>query len=149
MSVESPGYEVVRRDGSLEMRRYRPYLTASVTTHAVGYNEATYAGFGLLADYIFGNNAEAGSIAMTAPVTASRPPGVKISMTAPVTSQRARDEQLETPQPSCIVAVGEPEAAQHDAPWKPGFARHNEVLIVVQERAVEHLGDADQGIDAE
>jgi len=71
MSVESPEYEVVRREGSVELRRYRPYLTASVTAHATGYNEATYAGFGLLADYIFGNNAQAGSIAMTAPVTAS------------------------------------------------------------------------------
>jgi hypothetical protein len=30
-----------------------------------------------------------------------------------------------------LVATGEPEAAQYDAPWKPGFARRNEVLIPV------------------
>jgi hypothetical protein len=204
MTVESPEYEVVRREGSVELRRYRPYVTASVTADAAGYNEATYAGFGLLADYIFGNNTESGSIAMTAPVTASRP-GTKIAMTAPVTAERARGEQLETAAPLCTVhcageyivrftmpsrfvsvddlpqpndrrvslatvpehlaavarfggrlddsavddalkqlsewieregfdAVGEPEVAQYDAPWKPGFARRNEVLIPVEDR---------------
>lgn len=30
-----------------------------------------------------------------------------------------------------LVIDGEPEAAQYDAPWKPGFVRHNEVLIPV------------------
>jgi hypothetical protein len=29
------------------------------------------------------------------------------------------------------VVTGEPEAAQYDAPWKPGFIRHNEVIIPV------------------
>ena len=206
MSVESPEYEVLRREGSLELRRYRPYLTASVKAQASEYNDAAYAGFGLLADYIFGNNAEAGSIAMTAPVTASRPSGTKIAMTAPVTSERARNDELEGASPLCTVhcageyivrftmpsrfvsvddlprpnnsrvsleavpshlaavarfggrlkdaavaeavgqlgewiereglaAVGEPEVAQYDAPWKPGFARRNEVLIPVEDRS--------------
>ncbi len=31
-----------------------------------------------------------------------------------------------------LVIVGEPEAAQYDAPWMPGFVRHNEVLIPVR-----------------
>jgi hypothetical protein len=188
----------------VELRRYPPNLTASVKAEASGYNEATYAGFGPLADYIFGNNTESGSIAMTAPVTASRS-GTKIAMTAPVTAERDRNEQLETAQPLCtmhcageyivrftmpsrfvsvdelprpndrrvsldevpahlaavarfggrlddsavaaavgqltewieregLVAVGDPEVAQYDAPWKPGFARRNEVLIPVQDR---------------
>lgn len=205
MSIESPEYEVLRREGSLELRRYRPYLTASVRTPASGYNEAVYAGFGLLADYIFGNNTEAGSIAMTVPVTASRSSGTKIAMTAPVTSERVRNEQLEGSAALCtvncageyevrftmpsrfasvddlprpndsrvalegvpghlaavarfggrlnesavaewveqlqkwieregLVTVGEVEVAQYDAPWKPGFARRNEVLIPVEER---------------
>ncbi|MDP2401787.1 MAG: heme-binding protein [Actinomycetota bacterium] len=204
MSVESPEYQVLRREGSLELRRYHPYLTASVNTRAASYNEATYTGFGLLAEYIFGNNTEAGSIAMTAPVTASRSSGTKIAMTAPVTSERARSEQLETAAPLCtvhcageyivrftmpsrfgslddlprpndprvvldavpahlaavagfggrlsespvaeavvqlsewieregLVASGEPEVAQYDAPWMPGFARRNEVLIPVED----------------
>jgi hypothetical protein len=206
MSIESPEYEVLQRAGSLELRRYRPYLTASVKARASGYNEAAYAGFGMLADYIFGNNAEKGSIAMTAPVTASRSSGTKIAMTAPVTAERARSERLEGASPLCtvhcageyivrftmpsrfvsvddlprpndsrvtlddvparlvavarfggrlnesavaeavgqlnewieqegLVALGEPEVAQYDAPWKPGFARRNEVLITVEDRS--------------
>jgi hypothetical protein len=205
MSVESPRYEVLRRDGSVELRRYEQYLTANVHVQASAYNAATSAGFGLLADYIFGNNAAAGSIAMTVPVTARRSPGTKIPMTVPVTSERVRSEQLEGAPPLCTVhcageyvvrftmpsrfgeiedlptpndsrviletvpahqaavavfggrlddeavaaavqrleewiereglsIAGEPEAAQYDAPWKPGFARRNEVLVPVEER---------------
>jgi hypothetical protein len=204
MSVESPAYEVLRRDGSMELRRYHEYLIASVNVHADGYNQAAYAGFNPLADYIFGNNTAAGSIAMTAPVTASRSQGTKIAMTAPVTSERVRSENLEAAPPLCTIrcegeytvrftmpsgfaeledlprpndqrvaleavpthlaaaisfsgrlgdravaeaverleawiesegltAEGEPEIAQYDAPWKPGFVRHNEVLIPVTE----------------
>ena len=203
MSAESPEYEVLRREGDLELRRYRQYLTASVKVSASGYNQATYAGFNPLADYIFGNNVAAGSISMTSPVTASRSTGMKIAMTAPVTSERVRSEQLESASPLCtvhcageyavrftmpssfaaldelpepndprvtleaapahltavarfggrlddeavakavsaleawiadqgLVATGEPEAAQYDAPWRPGFIRHNEVLIPVK-----------------
>lgn len=204
MSAESTAYEVLRREGSLELRSYPQYLTASVRVRAGGYNQATYAGFSPLADYIFGNNAAAGSISMTAPVTASRSKGMKIAMTAPVTSERARSEHLGASSPLCtvhcageyivrftmpssfatleelpepndrdvaieavpahlaavarfggrlddeavaaavrsleawidsegLVATGEPEAAQYDAPWRPGFVRHNEVLIPVRQ----------------
>lgn len=202
MSAEQRAYEVVRHEGPLELRRYPAYLVASVTVRAEGYNEATYAGFNALAGYIFGNNAAAGSIPMTTPVTASRTPGTKIAMTAPVTSERVRGDELESASPLCTVAcageyivrftmpshygsledlpepndqrvtleavpghlaiaarfsgrldeetvadvkkrleewaeaegfviAGEPEAAQYDAPWKPGFVRHNEVLVPV------------------
>jgi hypothetical protein len=31
-----------------------------------------------------------------------------------------------------LAAAGEPIAAQYDAPWKPGFARRNEIMIVVE-----------------
>ena len=202
MSAEQRAYEVLRHEGPLELRRYPAYLVASVTVPAEGYNEATYAGFNALAGYIFGNNAEAGSIPMTTPVTASRAPGTRIAMTAPVTSERLRSDELKSASPLCTLAcageytvrftmpshyttledlpvpndprvtleavpghlaiaarfsgrldeetladartrleawaeaegfviVGEPEAAQYDAPWKPGFVRHNEVLIPV------------------
>ena len=30
-----------------------------------------------------------------------------------------------------LTAAGEPTLAQYDAPWKPGFARHNEILVTV------------------
>lgn len=219
MSVEGPAYEVTKRDGSLELRRYKRYLTASVTVRAGSHNGAANAAFGLLADYIFGNNSAAGSIPMTtpvttsradgtqidmtAPVTTSRSPGARIAMTAPVTSERVRNEELGGAEPLCTVGCageyvvrftmpsryqrleelplpndprvqlaavpehlaaverfsgrlddeavaaaterldawiaglglvpdGEPEAAQYDAPWKPGFARHNEVIVPVR-----------------
>jgi hypothetical protein len=32
-----------------------------------------------------------------------------------------------------LTAVGEPIVAQYDAPWKPGFARRNEIMIVVEQ----------------
>lgn len=204
MSVESPAYVVVQGEGSFELRRYAQYLTASVTAQAESYNGAAYAAFGVLADYIFGNNVSAGSIPMTAPVSTSRSKGERIAMTAPVISERARSEELDQAAPLCTIncageytvrftmpsryteladlpqpndprvrldvvpehlavaerfggrmddtavaasverlhewvsglglaPAGEPEAAQYDAPWKPGFIRHNEVIIPVEE----------------
>lgn len=203
MSVERPSYDVLEKAGSFELRRYETYLVANVRVPAEGYNEAVNAGFGVLADYIFGNNAAAGTIPMTAPVTAGRS-GERIPMTVPVTSERERSEQLDSAAALCtvhcpgeylvtftmpsryrsvdelptpnnprvelaavparlaavaqfggylnetkvaeavaglrawideqgLVAVGEPVTAQYDSPWKPGFVRHNEVLIDVEE----------------
>lgn len=205
MSIESPEYVVLKRHGAVELRQYAPYVTASTRVRTDGYDEATRAAFGVLADYIFGNNTASGTIPMTAPVTSERSHGVKIPMTAPVTSERARSEGMEQAPPLCIVRCpdeyvvsfsmpsrfgsvedlpaphdsrvvlrevpehlaavarfggrldddavaeavgelttwiegeelvvdGEPVAAQFDAPWMPGFARHNEVLIPVARR---------------
>lgn len=33
-----------------------------------------------------------------------------------------------------LAAVGEPVVAQYDPPWKPGFARRNEIIIGVEQR---------------
>jgi hypothetical protein len=200
--TEQRAYEVVRSDGSLELRRYPAYITASVTVDAGGYDEAANAGFSALGGYIFGNNVASGSIPMTAPVTAERS-GEKIAMTVPVTSERAQHDELQSASPLCTVncageyvvrftmpsaygsvedlpapndprvvleavpehlavaatfggrlddetvaaaieqlrgwievdgfeAMGEPEAGQYDAPWKPGFVRRNEVVIPVR-----------------
>jgi hypothetical protein len=185
MAVATPSYEVLRHDGPFELRRYGGYLTANVHVSASSYGQATNEGFNPLADYIFGNNRESGSIAMTAPVTAGKAPGVKIAMTAPVTATQADDDYivsftmpseysmedlprpnnpavvLEAVEPHVVAVVrfsgylsdggsaqaqadleawmaeggltpaGEPVAAQYDAPWKPWFARRNEILIPV------------------
>ena len=32
-----------------------------------------------------------------------------------------------------LTPLGEPVAAQYDAPWKPGFARRNEIMIVIED----------------
>jgi SOUL heme-binding protein len=91
MAVETPAYEVLRRDGPFELRRYGGYLTANVHVMASGYGQAANAGFNPLADYIFGNNRESGRIAMTAPVSTRRASGQKIAMTAPVTATQSED----------------------------------------------------------
>jgi hypothetical protein len=36
-----------------------------------------------------------------------------------------------------LTAAGKPVLAQYDAPWKPGFARHNEIMIPVDGAAGE------------
>ena len=201
MSAKSPAFEVIRHDGSFEVRRYDGYLTANVRVRAAGYSDAVNVGFNPLADYIFGNNHESSRIAMTVPVSASHSEGQKIDMTAPVSSQRTGGQDipmttpatatrsaeeyvvsftmpaqlsmddlplpnnpmvvLESVEPHTVavasfsgylsekgfakalgdltdwiaeqglVPIGEPFSAQYDAPWKPGFVRHNEALITV------------------
>ena len=185
MTVKSPAFDILRHDGSFEIRRYDRYLTASVRVSAAGYGEAANVGFNPLADYIFGNNRQSSRISMTAPVSASYAEGQKIAMTTPVTATQSAEEYvvsftmpaqlsmdelpvpnnptvvLEVVEPRVVAAVsfsgylsekgfakaldaltewmaeqdvtpiGEPVSAQYDAPWKPGFVRHNEVLIAV------------------
>jgi hypothetical protein len=73
-------YEVVQEIGPVEIRRY-PSMTLA-TVYSASDNEA----FGILFDYISGNNEPNQRIAMTAPVISKRPAGAKIAMTAPVIS---------------------------------------------------------------
>ena len=77
MSAETPAYEVVRHDGTFELRRYGGHLIANVHVTASSYGQASSAGFNPLADYIFGNNHAANRIAMTVPVSAARASGEK------------------------------------------------------------------------
>jgi hypothetical protein len=88
MAVEEPRYEVIESQRDFELRRYEPMLIAE-TQVSGDRDEASRAGFRLLADFIFGNNQVAGQdgsakIAMTAPVT-QEAASSKIAMTAPVT----------------------------------------------------------------
>ena len=88
MAIEQPGYEVISAQGEFELRHYRVMLIAQTVVEG-DREQASRKAFGLLADYIFGNNQLAGQsgastkIAMTAPVTIE-PPASKIAMTAPV-----------------------------------------------------------------
>lgn len=79
MSYESPRYQVERKIGRVEIRRYEPYLAASTDVEG-SLERAGNRGFRVLARYIFGGNVgrdDAGS--------------TKISMTTPVTQQRVGD----------------------------------------------------------
>lgn len=88
MAVEEARYERFQSQGDFELRRYGPLLIAETQVEGER-DEASRAGFRLLADFIFGNNQAAGQdgstkIAMTAPV-AVEAVSSKIAMTAPVT----------------------------------------------------------------
>lgn len=74
--VDSVEYEVERSDKPLEIRRYPSMVLATV------YGRSDNDAFGILLDYISGNNTPRRKIPMTAPVISSE----KIAMTVPVIS---------------------------------------------------------------
>lgn len=84
MAIEEPSFNVLERDGAFELRAYAPHLVAETNVQA-DFERAGNAAFQRLFRYISGENTSAQKIAMTAPVTQSRPQGEKIAMTAPVT----------------------------------------------------------------
>ncbi len=86
-SAAEPAYQVLKRDGAFEVRRYGPMVIAETTLDEPDYGAATGKGFNRLAGYIFGKNRSKISIKMTAPVLQERR-SEKISMTAPVLQQR-------------------------------------------------------------
>ncbi len=97
MATEEPPYEVVREAPGFELRRYQPHLLAETEVQG-RFDKVGGKAFGILADYIFGNNQAAEKIAMTAPVT-QRPSasdddqaGTRIEMTAPVTQRPAQTD---------------------------------------------------------
>jgi len=90
MATEEPSYTVIEQSGDFELRTYSPMIVAE--TQVLGpMDDASSAGFRLIADYIFGNNtSRAGGsekISMTAPVT-MEPESEKISVTAPVSMEQ-------------------------------------------------------------
>jgi hypothetical protein len=85
--TEEPAFERLGTEAGLEIRRYGPRLAAE-TIVAGDEAGARGQGFSLLAKYIFGGNAGASRIAMTAPVSQQ---GMRIAMTAPVAQAAAPD----------------------------------------------------------
>jgi hypothetical protein len=82
MAVEEPKFSVVAADGAFELRDYAATVVAEVTVSG-DRDDASSAGFRLLAGYIFGGNTGRAKIAMTAPVAQRPASGEKIAMTAP------------------------------------------------------------------
>jgi hypothetical protein len=85
MAIEQPRYEILEKDGDIELRRYESYIVAETVVDA-DFERAGNEGFRRLADYIFGNNRSRQELAMTAPVAQSATE--KIAMTAPVNMHR-------------------------------------------------------------
>lgn len=84
--IETPPYKVIQSVEKIEVREYAPMIVAEVEA-AGERGKAINTGFRILADYIFGSNAPAQNIAMTAPVIQQK--SEKISMTAPVTQTQS------------------------------------------------------------
>lgn len=64
---EQAPYDVLKSDGNIEIRCYRPQTQARVTVHGE-FKEAQKEAFNLLAGYIFGENKVNEKIQMTTPV---------------------------------------------------------------------------------
>jgi hypothetical protein len=65
--TEQQAYELIQKNGPIEIRYYPPAIYASVDAQG-NYRESSGNGFRQLADYIFGSNQGNQKIAMTAPV---------------------------------------------------------------------------------
>ena len=86
MAIEEVPYQVVKTEGSFELRDYAPHILAETFVDG-SFEEAGSSAFRRLFRYISGNNRSQAKIAMTAPV--SQEPGEKIDMTAPVGQQKS------------------------------------------------------------
>ena len=75
-TLETPEYELIRKDGQFEIRQYKPMIVAG-TLVQTGYKKATNTGFRKIANYIFGGNEKTLEIAMTAPVISNSPVDVE------------------------------------------------------------------------
>lgn len=80
---EQPRYEVLLREQRQEIRRYEPYLVATVVVDGQ-FEQAQDAAFRILADYIFGANRSGTAIPMTAPVIQAPAKSERLAMTPPV-----------------------------------------------------------------
>jgi hypothetical protein len=102
--LEKPTYTVVKRlpshpgerGGTIEIRKYDPYLIAETTVDESSMRRAGSLGFGKCAGYIFGKNtpvsgtSEPEKMSMTAPVRSVGEAGDKMAMTSPVRSEGNR-----------------------------------------------------------
>lgn len=163
--TERQKFDLVKRIGNLEIRRYHPCVMADVIIDA-SYANAGNLGFRPLVTYISENQ-----IAMTAPVLQEQlhtnswvvsfvmPDGMELRDLPLPKNQRVtlrpihehlaaalgfngmtteskvheKEEELRTAMMTAqLKAAGPVRIARFDPPWKPGFMRHNEVIIPIQ-----------------
>lgn len=66
--TDSQPYQIIRTEKDFEIRLYPKSTLATITSNAKTYKELGSSGFGKLAGYIFGGNADKKQISMTSPV---------------------------------------------------------------------------------
>ena len=164
--TERQKFDLVKRVGAIEIRRYHPCVMADVIVDA-SYMNAANLGFRPLVTYISQNQ-----IAMTAPVLQEQlhsnswvvsfvmPDGMKLddlplpknqSVTLRTVKEHTcavrgfsgmttenklheKEAELRTAMSEAKLSpVGPMRIARFDPPWKPGFLRHNEVIIPIQD----------------
>lgn len=86
-SVDEAGYDVLKDNANIQIRQYKPLLTAQTEVEA-NYETASSKAFQRLFDYISGNNKAQQKIAMTAPVIQEKQ-AQEIAMTAPVFQEKS------------------------------------------------------------
>jgi hypothetical protein len=94
VEIEQPSFEVIDAVGSIEIRRYGPRLTAEADMGpGIGVEDGQYSAFMALADFIFANNRQGPTVAMTAPVAMERT-AEPIAMTAPVAMEPGEEGRV-------------------------------------------------------
>jgi effector-binding domain-containing protein len=87
MSVEEAGYDVVKENGRIQVRQYKPMVVAQTEVDA-NYDEASNKAFNRLFNYISGKNKKQQKISMSAPVIMD-PKAEEVAMTAPVFQEKS------------------------------------------------------------
>ena len=108
-AIEEPAYEVTKKIGDVEVRRYAAYVVAEVRVSGSASAAGNQA-FPILAGYIFGRNKGEKKFPMTAPVTQNAA-GTKLPMTAPVTQNAVAGGyvvQFVLPRDVTLAAAPEP-----------------------------------------
>ena len=80
-SEEGPRYEVLKKNGDFEIRRYESYVVATTTVRGKKDNASEVA-FKRLAGYIYGHNKDDKKLSMTSPVKIEQ--STELPMTTPV-----------------------------------------------------------------
>jgi hypothetical protein len=88
--IETPEYEVLKKYGDVEIRKYPNMLVAKTSLSNNSFENAGSNGFRTIANYIFGGNEGNQKIAMTAPVVMSM--GDSASMYFVMPKQYAKDQ---------------------------------------------------------
>lgn len=86
MAIEEAPYQIVKKEGSFELRDYGSQILAEISVEG-DFEDAGSNAFQRLFRYISGANKAQSKITMTAP--ASQTSGEKIDMTAPVGQQKS------------------------------------------------------------
>ncbi len=81
--IETYSYNLLKKEGNIELRKYEAGLFTSVTLPNGKYEESSRKGFRVLAGYIFGKNDKQQKIAMTSPVSMSLEDSMKMMFMVP------------------------------------------------------------------